>query len=75
MEDPRPRRPRLKLDAQNYESLRREVLRRDGWRCQSCGSAKDLHVHHLVKRSKLGDDSADNLIALCANCHRRVHET
>jgi 5-methylcytosine-specific restriction endonuclease McrA len=49
------------------------VLERDSWRCQNCGSSGDLHVHHLAKRSKLGDDALDNLITLCATCHSRVH--
>jgi 5-methylcytosine-specific restriction endonuclease McrA len=32
-----------------------------------------LQLHHLVKRSKLGDDSLDNLITLCVVCHQRQH--
>ena len=34
------------------------------WRCRNFGSSKDLHVHHLAKRSKLGDDALYNLITL-----------
>lgn len=51
----RPREPRLKLGAKVYKELRNQVLARDGWRCQSCGSAKNLQVRHLRARSKLGD--------------------
>lgn len=29
--------PRWRLDPESYEALRQQVLRRDGWRCQSCG--------------------------------------
>src|ERR1700730_8937639 len=28
---------------------------------------------HLVPRSQLGSDEVDDLMALCARCHRRVH--
>jgi hypothetical protein len=63
----RQRRPRVKLGPEEYDSLRHRVLERDGWRCQSCGSSKDLHVHHLRKRSDLGDDALDNLITLCVS--------
>jgi len=28
----------LRLDSLLYESLRQQILRRDGWRCQSCGT-------------------------------------
>jgi len=67
------KRPRLKLAAEPYRALRNEVLARDSWRCQCCGSAKDLQVHHLRSRSKLGDDVLENLITLCAICHKQQH--
>ena len=69
----RQKRPRLKLSSEEYNLLRKKVLDRDGWRCQVCGSSTDLHVHHLVRRSRLGDDAFDNLITLCATCHLREH--
>lgn len=33
-----------------------------------------LEVHHLYRRADGGADDPENVIALCANCHRRVHE-
>jgi len=66
----RQKRPRLKLSPEEYNLLRQQVLERDGWRCQDCGSSKHLHVHHQVNRSKLGNDALDNLITLCATCHQ-----
>jgi 5-methylcytosine-specific restriction endonuclease McrA len=62
-----------RLDPLSYESLRQEILRRDGWRCQSCGSMSNLEVHHGDLRSHSGSDSEENLITLCASCHARVH--
>ncbi len=73
MDPLRPKRPRLALDASGYEVLRYQVLDRDGWRCQSCGATNNLQVHHLSARSKLGDDSLENLITLCARCHSQQH--
>jgi 5-methylcytosine-specific restriction endonuclease McrA len=67
------KRPRLKLTPEGYAALRRQVLERDGWRCQVCGSSAELQVHHLQRRSKLGGDQNENLIVLCAECHRRQH--
>ena len=64
---------RLRLDPVSYEKLRVEVLQRDGWRCQSCGTTSNLHVHHKEFRSHSGDDSGENLITLCARCHKAVH--
>jgi 5-methylcytosine-specific restriction endonuclease McrA len=73
MEQIRQKRPRLRLSVEEYPLLRNRVLARDGWRCQNCGSSKDLHVHHLVKRSELGDDVEENLITLCTLCHKKIH--
>ena len=56
--------PRLKLDQEAYRILRLQVLERDGWRCQRCGSMKNLEVHHLNARSQLGHDCLENLIIL-----------
>jgi 5-methylcytosine-specific restriction endonuclease McrA len=68
-----PKQPRLQLDLELYEQLRNEVLSRDGWRCQLCGTMSHLEVHHKVYRSHSGDDCSQNLITLCAKCHAGVH--
>ena len=69
----RPKTERLRLDAVAYESLRQQVLRRDGWRCQSCGAMTNLEVHHQEFRSQSGADSEENLITLCSDCHAAIH--
>ena len=65
--------PRLRLNSDSYRELHRQVLERDGWRCQICGSMQHLQVHHLKFRSHSGDDLEENLFTLCADCHARVH--
>ncbi|MEE7094460.1 HNH endonuclease, partial [Escherichia coli O10] len=32
-----------------------------------------LEVHHIEWLSKGGEDSVENAIALCPNCHRQAH--
>jgi hypothetical protein len=56
--------------------LRRQVLARDGHRCQApgCRSTRFLEVHHREPRRRGGRNSAANLITLCAACHRLLHE-
>jgi len=51
-----------RLDPLSYESLRQQILRRDGWRCQSGGTMSNLEVHHRKFRSRSGTNSGDNLI-------------
>jgi HNH endonuclease/Rv0078B-related antitoxin len=70
-----PKAARFRLDPTSYETLRQQVLRRDGWRCQSCGTMSNLEVHHKAFRSHAGEDSELNLITLCAKCHASAHGT
>jgi hypothetical protein len=50
----RSKRPRIQLDPDAYQHLCRQVLRRDGWRCQACGNRGNLELHHLKFRKSLG---------------------
>jgi 5-methylcytosine-specific restriction endonuclease McrA len=68
-----PKPTRLRLDPASCESLRQQILRRDGWRCQSCGTMSNLEIHHKQFRSHSGDDSEQNLITVCTACHANAH--
>ena len=47
------------------------LYRRQHPRCEGCGKRPSAEVHHLVSRQMGGDDTPDNLLALCAiPCHR-----
>lgn len=60
-----------------------EALLRAAGHCESCNlpapfmRAKDmspyLEVHHIIPLSDGGEDSLDNVVAVCPNCHRRYH--
>jgi ATP-dependent DNA helicase RecQ len=69
-----PKPDRSRLDALAYNDLRQQVLRRDGWRCQSCGRISNLEVHHKQFRSRSGHDTEGNLITLCWACHTYAHK-
>ena len=73
MSVPHSKRPRIQLDPEAYQQLCRHVLRRDGWRCQQCGSRTNLQVHHIRLRSQSGDDAEENLMTLCSECHDQIH--
>ena len=68
-----PKNPRLQLEPLEYQKLCQEVLKRDNWRCQNCGSMQQLQIHHKQFRSHAGHDSEDNLVTLCSDCHAKSH--
>jgi 5-methylcytosine-specific restriction endonuclease McrA len=53
--------------------LRKEVFKRDGYKCVECGARRDdgatLHVDHKIPVSKGGTDELDNLQTLCSDCN------
>lgn len=60
-----------------------EVLERANGKCERCNKKapflKDtdespyLEVHHKIPLAEGGDDTVENTIALCPNCHRHAH--
>lgn len=54
------------------EKTREEVLNRDNYECKICRRKENLHLHHLIKRKNGGNHKADNLVTLCASCHRHI---
>jgi len=63
----------IRVGTRDYGDLRERILRRDGWRCQFCGTMASLEVHHQQFRSHSGEGTEDNLITLCTNCHSSIH--
>ena len=50
--------------------------------CELCGQQAPfndkngnpyLECHHIIWLSKGGSDSIDNTVALCPNCHKKMH--
>jgi 5-methylcytosine-specific restriction endonuclease McrA len=53
-----------------WQTARAEARKRDGERCQNCGSSERLQVHHIEPLSQGGDRYAlSNLVTLCQPCH------
>jgi hypothetical protein len=54
------------------QSLRPEIIKRDGERCSKCGTTeKKLDVHHLNGNHE--DNTLKNLRLLCRPCHNKTH--
>ncbi|MFA6191277.1 MAG: HNH endonuclease [Sulfurimonas sp.] len=60
-----------------------EVLNRANGICEECkqkapflrtkDSSPYLEVHHMIQLSQCGKDTIENAIAVCPNCHRKLH--
>jgi len=62
--------------------IKKYVKRRADGYCEGCGEPAPftnktgnpyLHAHHIHELSDGGSDTLDTVIALCPNCHYRVH--
>ena len=52
---------------------RREVRQRSGFGCSACG-CPIIQYHHIVPYRETADNSVENLVALCPNCHEKADE-
>jgi len=50
---------------------RRNILRRDRYRCQYCNSGDRLTLDHVLPKSRGGRDTWENLVAACVPCNNR----
>ena len=58
-----------------WDRVRRRKLERTGWRCERCGLAGRLEVHHVRPLHKGGAPyDPGNLKVLCRGCHVEEHK-
>ncbi len=50
---------------------RENVFKRDGFKCQYCGTTKELTLDHLIPKAKGGKSSWNNLVTACKRCNSR----
>lgn len=60
------------LMTDHWDGIRKDALRRAGYRCSTCNASVPLHVHHRTYEN-LGREKASDVIALCAPCHSKFH--
>jgi len=60
------------LRSAHWKKLRSEKLKACGERCNRCGSAEEINVHHLRYRLWF-DCTQDDLEVLCHECHAAEH--
>lgn len=61
------------LKTPEWQSTRRDALKRAGFKCQMCSNGGKLHVHHRTYFRRGAERNSD-LIVLCADCHQLFHD-
>ena len=65
----------ITLDGRRWRAARRLALRRARYRCECCGRAGRLEVHHKVDLQHGGAAyDLDNLQVLARDCHILLHQ-
>lgn len=62
------------MKSDEWRDRRDRILMRDGYRCRQCGTGKNLRVHHIRYPAVYGTESDDDLVTMCDDCHRKIHE-
>lgn len=51
---------------------RKNIIKRDGYRCQYCGSkVSQMTVDHIIPKNLGGQDIWENLVAACPKCNNK----
>ncbi|PIU45311.1 MAG: HNH endonuclease [Ignavibacteriales bacterium CG07_land_8_20_14_0_80_59_12] len=51
---------------------RKNILRRDAYRCQYCGgTGLPLTVDHVIPKAQCGEDAWENLVSACLRCNNK----
>ncbi len=59
----------------DFKCIKPKILERDGNKCVICGSAENVHIHHMDNSggSAYVNNSHENLVVLCGVCHYAIH--
>lgn len=61
------------INSDAWKSFRLKALHHYGHKCILCSSTKNLHVHHRHYKN-LYHETFEDVIPLCASCHKRHHK-
>ncbi len=62
----------IRMPYRKVELSRRNIMRRDGNKCQYCGrGGVYLTIDHVLPKSRGGKDSWENLVAACIRCNSK----
>ena len=60
------------INSATWDRRRKRAIEDANNRCQLCGTADRVQVHHL-SYDNLGNERQEDLLVVCRECHRLVH--
>ncbi len=67
------KRKRTKSKGEFHPTVRAEIERRSGGRCEANCSSPASHIHHIRRRSQGGEGTTENGLHVCSDCHTWIH--
>lgn len=62
--------------SEEWKNIRKKVYVRDNFKCQCCGSNRNILAHHIIPYRISKNNNISNLITLCNECHPKIeHKT
>lgn len=64
---------RAYLVSPHWQATRKEFFEKNKYECTACGSSDSINLHHATYK-RMGIEEEGDLVALCQDCHQKVHE-
>lgn len=62
----------VRLPYKKVELSRKNILRRDNFRCMYCNKANlPLTIDHVIPKSRRGESTWENLVCACVSCNNK----
>ena len=58
----------------NKRIVNKKILQDKKGKCEICGKTGQTEKHHIKTKGSGGDDTEENLIEVCRNCHIKAHK-
>lgn len=60
------------INSTQWKNFRIKLFKERGFKCELCGSKKNLQVHHITYEN-LSTEKDDDVLILCQVCHQKAH--
>ena len=62
------------LLSKDWQDIRNALINKRGYKCEKCGRARNIQVHHLGYENEWNFENEKDLMLLCKSCHNLAHQ-